>query len=171
MIKKITVFCLCVLLINISVNAKTTELSNVENFTESKIEKYDIINKGWVEESDGVKILHLNGSFYEMGYQLGYFLKYEIVKNLRAFGLLETKQKNESSKLWNIQKNYISLELVDYIQGTADAIGLSFDDVGCIWIWERNCSLHCGSYIADGPATKSNEIIHVYSLDFPVRPV
>ena len=168
--KKIIVFCLCVLLINISVNAKMIELSNVENFTEGKIVKFNIINKAWMEESNGVKILHLNGSFYEMGYQLGYFLKYEILRNLRGFGLLDTMQRNESFRLWNIQKNYTSLEIVDYIQGTADAIGLSFDDVGCIWIWEKNCSLHCSSVIADGPATKSNEIIHVYSLDFPVRP-
>ncbi|MCX6667948.1 MAG: C45 family autoproteolytic acyltransferase/hydrolase [Euryarchaeota archaeon] len=135
-----------------------------------EISPCDFLNGGWLEERDGIKILHLNGSFYEMGYQLGYFLKYEIIRNLRGFGLLDTIQRNKSSKLWNIQKNYVPPEIVDYIQGTADAIGLSFDDVGCIWIWERNCSLHCSSFIADGPATKSNEIIHVYSLDFPVRP-
>lgn len=126
---------------------------------------YNLLNDGWFEEKDGIKILHLQGTFYEMGYQLGYFLKYEIIRNLRGFGLTEN-----ISELWNIQKNYISNESIDYIQGTADAIGLSFDDVGCIWIWERNCSLHCSSVIADGPATKSNEIIHVYSLDFPDRP-
>ena len=165
MIKKFIVFCLCTLLIGISANAKITELSYVESFTDSKVVNYNIINMGWVEEINGVKILHLNGSFYDMGYQLGYFLKYEILRNLRGFGLSDIE-----SELWNIQKNYTSPEIVDYIQGTADAIGLSFDDVGCIWIWEKNCSLHCSSVIADGPATKSNEIIHVYSLDFPVRP-
>ena len=169
--KKITVFCLCTLLISISVNAKILEPSNVENFTGDNIEKNNIINNGWMEESNGVKVLRLNGSFYEMGYQLGYFLKYEILKNLRAFGLSDSISKNETSELWDIQKNYVPEELVDYIQGTADAIGCSFDDVGCIWVWERNCSLHCSSFIADGPATRSSEIIHVYSLDFPVRPV
>ena len=92
------------------------------------------------------------------------------MRNLRGFGLLDTIPRDELFKLWNIQKNYIPFEIVDYIQGTADAIGLSFDDIGCIWIWERNCSLHCSSFIADGPATKSDEIIHVYSLDFPTRP-
>jgi hypothetical protein len=166
--KKITIFCFCILLISISVNAKIAESSNIKNFNEDLIEKYNIINKGWMEESNGVKILHLNGSFYEMGYQLGYFLKYDLIRNLR--GLLDTMPKNESLKLWNIQKNYIPNEIGDYINGTADAIGLSFDDVGCIWVWESKCSLSCSGVIADGPATKSNQIIHVYSLDFTIRP-
>jgi hypothetical protein len=104
-----------------------------------------------------------------MGYQLGYFLKYEILRNLR--GLLDYMSIDESFRLWNIQKNYICSEIVDYINGTADAIGLSFDDVGIIWIFERTSVLHCSSLIADGTATKSNEIIHVYSLDFMCRPI
>jgi len=169
--KKIIVFCLCALLISISANAKMIESPNTEKLTENKIQKIDIINKGWVEDSNGVKILHLNGSFYEMGYQLGHFLKYEIIRNLRGFGLSDTISKNESFRLWNIQKNYVPDEIVDYIQGTADATGLTFDEIGCIWIWEKNCSLSCSSVIAEGPATKSNDVIHVYSLDFPVRPV
>ena len=139
-----------------------------EIYATGKIFPCNLLNSSWFEESDGIKILHLNGSFYKMGYQLGYFLKYEILRNLR--GLLDTMPSEESFELWTIQKNYIPQEIVDYIQGTADAIGLSFDDVGCIWIWERKCALHCSSLIADGPATKSNEIIHVYSLDFPIRP-
>lgn len=159
MIKKILVFGLCALLITMSVNAKIVKSSDFDNG--------NVFNKGWSEERNGVKILHLNGSFYDMGYQLGFFLKYEILRNLRGFGLSDL---NEPSELWSIQKNYIPQEIADYIQGTADAVGVSFDDVGCMWIWEHNCSLHCSSFIADGPATKSNEIIHVYSLDFPENP-
>lgn len=29
----------------------------------------DPLDGGWVEERDGVKIIHLNGSHYNMGYQ------------------------------------------------------------------------------------------------------
>ncbi|VVB59778.1 Acyl-coenzyme A:6-aminopenicillanic acid acyl-transferase [uncultured archaeon] len=130
---------------------------------------YNPLNGGWIEERDGIKILHLNGSFYEMGYQMGYFLKYEILINLRA--LKQYNSINESIRLWNIQKHYISNEIVNYTQGIADAIELSFDDVGFIWIWETTCNNSgCTSYIADGPATKSHELIHVYSNDYPFRP-
>jgi hypothetical protein len=146
----------------ISTHSEVPNRNNIFSFN-------TVLNGGWVEERDGIKILHLKGSFYEMGYQLGYFLKYEILRNLRA--LLDYSSINETFRLWTIQKNYIPHEIVDYIQGTADAIGLSFDDVGCIWIWERTCNNSgCMSYIADGPATKSNEIIHVYSGDYPFRP-
>jgi len=158
------VILLCFILLNIAVDAKFTRSSNDE------IIKTDFINKGWMEEQDGVKILHLKGSFYEMGYQLGFFLKYEIIRNLRAFGLHELNEKNLTCSLWEIQKDYIPIELVDYIQGTADAVALSYDDIGCMWTWEKKCSLHCSSFIADGPVTKSNELIHVYSLDFPGGP-
>lgn len=171
MIRKLMTLYFCIVLINVSFISKTIESSNIERLTVNIIEKCSIINKGWVEESNGVKILHLNGSFYEMGYQLGYFLKYELLRNLRG---LSNYIPDESFRLWNTQKNYIPSEIVDYIQGTADAIGLSFDDVGCIWIWERNPTRpdsHCSSYIADGPATKRNEIIHVYSLDFSFGPL
>jgi len=165
--KKITVIIIFFLLFSISINAKISKTSNIQTLNE----KFNIISKGCIEQNNQVKILHLTGSFYEMGYQLGYFLKNEIKRNLRAFGLSDTDKNNNYSNLWDIQKNYIPDEIIDYIQGTADAAGLSFDEVGCIWIWERNCSIHCSSFIADGSATKNNEIIHVYSLDFPVHPI
>jgi len=101
--------------------------------------------------------------------KLGYFLKHEIIRNLRA--LHDYLSENESSRLWNFQKNYISNEIFKYINGTADAIGVSHDYLGRIWTWEYlSNTTHCSSVIADGPATSSNELIHVYSLDFPYRP-
>ena len=33
------------------------------------------MNGGWYEEIDGVKILHVSGTYYDMGYQHGYLLK------------------------------------------------------------------------------------------------
>lgn len=169
--KKILVVFFIFLMLTLSVNAKINSISEYSHSKKNDRLDVNIFNKGWMEEIDGVKVLHLNGSFYEMGYQLGSFLKYEILRNLRAFGLSDLKLKNETCRLWSIQKNYVSDELVDYIQGTADAAGVSFDDVGCIWVWEKNCSLSCSGYMAEGSATSSNEIIHVYSLDFPVSPV
>ena len=40
---------------------------------------------GWVEQRDGLTILHVNGSHYQMGYQYGSLLKEEVQENIRAF--------------------------------------------------------------------------------------
>ena len=42
------------------------------------------LNGGWLEEQNGVKILHLNGSYYDMGYQHGFLLKDEIQECMRT---------------------------------------------------------------------------------------
>ena len=50
----------------------------IEQPIEEKAVEKTTHNGGWFEERDGVKILHLNGSYYDMGYQHGYLLKEEI---------------------------------------------------------------------------------------------
>lgn len=167
--KKIIILLICILLNSISIPAQLLDVSKTRDSENDPFITTFLVN-GWVEQVSGVKILHLKGSFYEMGYQLGYFLKNEIQRNLRAFGLSANQSQYNTSELWATQKHFVPGDLVEYIQGTADAVGVSFDDIGCMWIWERNCSLHCASFIASGTATKNNELIHVYSLDFPSRP-
>ena len=39
---------------------------------------------GWLEEKDGVRILHISGSNYDMGYQHGELLRDQVQQNLRA---------------------------------------------------------------------------------------
>jgi hypothetical protein len=43
----------------------------------------DALDGGWLEERDGVKILHVSGTDYEMGYQQGFLLSDEIHANRR----------------------------------------------------------------------------------------
>ena len=40
-------------------------------------------SKGWIEVCDGITILHLKGSYYEMGYEYGSLLKEEILYQLK----------------------------------------------------------------------------------------
>jgi hypothetical protein len=170
--EKIAGILVCIFLLTTSVSSSpitTSKINSAYNNMETKGTSENLINGAWYEIENNITILHLNGSFHEMGYQIGYFLKDKILQNLRA--LSEYSSINDTFRIWNIQKNYIPNEIADYIQGTADAIGLSYDDVGSTWIWEQTCSNPgCSSYIADGPATKNNEIIHVYSNDYPFRP-
>jgi hypothetical protein len=118
-----------------------------------------------------ITIVYLNGSFYEMGYQLGSLIKEEFTINKRAFlnfyqreGILYS----DLISLWNKQGEFVSDETIDYIQGTADALGISFYDVACIWIAEGASYSRCSSFAAWGQATKDGELIHMRSLEFPL---
>jgi hypothetical protein len=57
-----------------------------KELTKNEIEnKYDkILSKGSIEIIDNVTILHLKGSYYEMGYQQGSLLKEQVRQNNRA---------------------------------------------------------------------------------------
>ena len=160
--------------------ASSTSILNEEDIIENKsnppIKTY---GDGWLEEQDGIKIAHLKGSFYDMGYQYGTLLKYEILKGVRAkktliplFGLTY----NETIDFWNIQKNYMKDKTIDFIQGTADAIGLELQDYGWVWLIQGAAYYklspdadHCSCFAAWGPATRSNELIHVRMIDGPPK--
>lgn len=129
----------------------------------------NLLDGCWMEDLDDIKIVFLNGSFYNMGYQLGTLLHDEILISMRAhiygaeqFGV--TLQDFEI--LWEKQKPYISHKTMQYLQGTADAIGKTLKDVGFIWIWEGVLyEKRCTSFAIWGHATKTGKLIHVRSLD------
>ena len=146
-------------------------------YIDSTIQKVSSGKDGDNFESDrrwdlhDITIVYLNGSFYEMGYQLGSLIKEEFTINKRAFlnfykdeGILYT----DLISLWNKQEEFVSDETIDYIQGTADALSISFYDVACIWIAEGASYSRCSSFAAWGQATKDGELIHMRSLEFPL---
>ena len=86
-------------------------------------ELYDHLDGGWLEERDGVKILHLNGTYYDMGYQHGFLLKNEIMENLRCaddhcerHGWSYEKR----NEVWKILKEYLPQVYIEEIEGMAD---------------------------------------------------
>ena len=139
------------------------------NSTTINIQKDNLLDGCWIESLDDIKIVFLNGSFYNMGYQLGTLLHDEMLICIRAhmydlgrFGV--TIQDFEN--LWEIQKSFISDKTLQYFQGTADALGLSLKDIGFIWVWEGVlCAKRCTSFALWGDATSTGELIHVRSLD------
>ena len=131
----------------------------------------DILDGGWIEEREGIRILYVNGSHYEMGYQHGSLLKYECLENLRAF-LYYIEQIgysfNQLLDIWNIMKEYIPQQYIEEMQGLADGAGLSFDEVAALYA-SFDCLdvLNCFGIATWGPATKSSKLIHVRSCDLP----
>lgn len=164
LINKTLAYCLFILLVisNYSIMGEISEISNFE--------KNKNFNNSWIEEKNGIQIVHLNGSFYQMGFQQGFFLKEKIIENLRGFKHYILEQGipfSEFIEVWNIQKNYITQETINYIQGISDGASVSFEDIAFMWVWEGVLYFQCTSFACWGNATNNSELIHVRSLDWP----
>jgi len=163
---------LCLLIVAIFVMPIATVESKIKDSVKYNTSSVNIsLNGGWLEDVDGVRILHLNGSYYDMGYQQGYLLKDEINQNFRAYiSFLEQVgiTYDDLLDLWGIMREYIPLIYTDELQGIADGSGLSFNDVAaCLMIEVINHDISaCSHAAAWGSATVDGKLYHVRSNDW-----
>lgn len=158
----------CFLVFTASVSGFVTgETYQINNDT-SQDNSYKLLEGGWLEEKDGVKILHIGGSHYEMGYQHGYLLKEECLENMRAFLSYITQiiPYDKIKNIWGVMKDYIPTCYVDELHGLADGSGVSFDDI-CVLYAATECIalMSCFGIAAWGNATIDGRLYHVRSWD------
>jgi len=137
----------------------------------SGINKINPLENGWLEERDGVKILHLSGSNYEMGYQHGVLLKNETNANFHAFCNYITERGfsyEELAEKWNIMRPYLSQCYIEEMEGVANGSGLSFENVS-VYNVGFYLVVNCGSFAAWGSATVDGRLYHARSHDFPIK--
>jgi len=131
------------------------------------------LNGGWLEEREGVKILHLNGSYYDMGYQHGFLLSDEIGEVMRAQLVLFENGGYTYEKLlevWNIMDDYLPHEYHEEMQGMADGAGMSFEDVAVLSMIPAVFNVPfedaCCEISLWGKATVDGKLLHVRSWDW-----
>jgi len=171
---KIVGIFVCIILIAASlpvIGAVAIEIKNEKNTTNSEINTMtsDALDGGWLEEIDGVKVLHLNGSYYEMGYQYGYLLKKEIEENYRGIlNLADAEEYNHWLEKWNtIFKYYIPQDYIEEMQGLADGSGISINDVYVVnfgWAFIIG-EVGCSDFVSWGPATVDGKLYQMHSED------
>jgi len=126
---------------------------------------------GWLEIRNGIKILHINGSNYEMGFQHGYLLKEEVKQNIRAFLDYSFNSLNVTYEhlleIWNVMKDYVPQEYIDEIQGIADGAGISFDEIAAANMVIIVGDTGCFGISAWGNATADGKLYHTRSFDLP----
>ena len=133
--------------------------------------------KGFLEEVGGHKVLHVEGTAYEMGFQHGSLLKKNVQEMVRY--LLDVKSKDLQME-WNgikflspkkliagiqaTQKKFIPQWYSDELRGLADGSGVPLEDVAaCNFIPEL---FHCSGFALAGSATKNGEMYHGRVLDY-----
>jgi len=138
-------------------------------FSDTPFENNSILNGGWLEEQNGVKILHLNGSYYDMGYQHGFLLKEEVLQNFRAFIDASNQHGWNYDKLvdiWEVMKNYLPQDFIEEMWGMANGSGLTFEQVTILHTVPAVINLFsCWGSAAWGTATTDGTLVHVRSLD------
>ena len=132
--------------------------------------------KGFLEEIDGYRVLHLKGTPYEMGYQHGVLLKEHIRENvhylfevkakdakLEFFGLkLEPKQL--ISMIVDIQRSHIPERFLEEMRGLADGAECETADILVAnFIPEL---FHCSGFALMNGATKDGTLYHGRILDY-----
>ena len=134
--------------------------------------------KGFLEEVDGYRVLHLKGTPYEMGFQQGALLKDDI-KELVHF-LFDVKAKELKFELVGLkvqpdarkiiaaiaqsQRKYVPPRFFEELQGVADGAGMSVEDITVAnFIPEM---FHCSGFALSGSATKDGTLYHGRILDY-----
>jgi hypothetical protein len=123
----------------------------------------------WLTEIQGIRVLHLEGSSYTMGYDYGRLLHDEAMEDFR--GLVDVSKKlgyniNFFLDVWDQVKPFIPEEYILEMQGLADALNQSLEMVGATHMIPT--FFHCSSFSAWNNATVDGKLMHARSLDFPL---
>lgn len=167
--RKMKIRILCLFICTLLILHTLTALGSM-NFNQQQ--KFNNISKspidgGWIEEYDEFTILHVNGSYYNMGYQHGFLLSEEIGENYRAF--LNFSERFDLDHdfyvwYWNALKDNVSQAYLNELQGMADGSGMSLLNISIFNIMADY--FHCCEAAAWGPATSDGKTIHIRSFDW-----
>ena len=129
--------------------------------------------KGWLRVKNGRRLLHLEGTSYEIGYQHGRLLKsaarHMLERTLYGVGLSYSLNKgrwflNEAGKLVERQRPHIDPEYFEELRGLSDGLRLSLNEVQAVNLFPE--FFHCSGVAVFNRATKTGELLHARVLDY-----
>lgn len=141
-------------------------------FPISSSQKSTLKNDCWLEEIDGVRVLHLNGDYYNIGYYHGLLLKDEIQINMRIlFDFFNEMgfSYEDLVEYWYIYKINLPEKFILELNGLADGCNLSLDEIGVYNILHDIANLiTCSGALVWNSATLDGDIIHMRSTDHDI---
>jgi predicted choloylglycine hydrolase len=132
---------------------------------------------GWREDVDGVRVVHLQGTHYEMGRQHGKLLKEEIHALIKYFfedkGTLFGASVSDIAKAAATMEKFIPAEYIDEMKGVAEGAGVEYEKVLYSNVFLDVVSAHwvgvapgCSNFIALPGVTKDGNVVHGRNLDW-----
>lgn len=129
------------------------------------------LQSGRLEQRGNISVLHLNGSYYEMGYQHGRLLDDDIGVAMRA--QLDAFERHgydydDILQVWHLMQPYLPDCYLEEMQGMADGSSLSFEEVAVLNTMPAlfNHMISCCEISLWGNATASGDLYHVRSFDW-----
>lgn len=124
--------------------------------------------KGFAEEIDGQLVIHLKGSHYEMGFQMGKMLpeqcREDVEFYLKDFAYDQHRTLPELLGIYAQAEPFIPQGFKEELKGLADGAGIPLDEVvACHIVPEL---YHCSGSAAWGEATIDGKLYHHRSLDY-----
>jgi hypothetical protein len=132
-----------------------------------------------IERLDGLRVVRLSGSPYELGYQHGEALREEVRECVRQVlgyfrgylkvpGIRSWAANWWLDSAWKRSKPFISRDYLEELRGLSDGSGVPLQELHRLHaIPERTYS--CSSFAAWGRATSKGQLIHMRNLDWSVR--
>lgn len=128
-----------------------------------------LLTGGWVEQRDGLTILHVSGSHYQMGFQHGTLLREQVQEDIRAFLDFANQSISYDTLLgmWNRESPYVPQDYKDELQGMADGANISYTNVMVAITAIEYADHGCFGISAWGNATENGTLYHSRSFDLP----
>lgn len=124
--------------------------------------------KGFLEEMDGQRVLHVEGSAFERGYQHGKLLKNDVEQNIATY--LENNQ-SEFIEVFNRFKPHISKllsfvpeKIQEEMKGLAQGAGVPLEKIIQLNLFPE--MFHCSGVTVTNEATKDKSLYHVRVLEY-----
>lgn len=123
----------------------------------------------YLEQIGATRVLHLKGSYHDMGVQHGTLMKDEIIagaKMIAAIGKIEWKENYNLSirDAWNRTSPFIPEGIKEEIKGMAEATGMTEEEVQDFTIFPE--LFHCSGFAMWGKTTADGSLLHGRVLDY-----
>ncbi len=133
--------------------------------------------KGYVEEINGTRVLHLKGSPYEMGYQRGALVKDLLLLSERKIdellddakehvGLPKTAANLILDTVYALCSPHIPTRYKREMEGVADGSGVDLQLLRRIHVISVVTERGCSAFTAFGKATKNGDLYHGRNFDW-----
>jgi len=129
--------------------------------------------KGYLENVNGLLVLHVKGSPYEMGYQNGFLLK-DSIQELTQYLIQEMIRRGYSYEYLvncaQAMEPHIPQEYIQEMEGLADGASMNYTDVllaqtiGDIQFYGTGW-IGCSGFVVFGNATRDGHLYHGRSFD------
>ncbi len=129
--------------------------------------------QGYLEIVDGQRVLHLKGSYYEIGYQHGVLLKDMVQENVTR--IVDNNEEIGQTKEYMMYKlmrvgmqerlkPHIPEKYKEEMRGLADGAGIPYEDALTANLFPE--AFHCSGIALMDSATKNGDLYHVRILDY-----